>query len=100
MPTPVALSGRTEELAPPKSVREVLLGDGTREGLGTLAGTHFLSDGRLPAPRVLDRTLDPAAAAAAWLGDDAAGLDPSERDGAVLPGHLELLRLRGELPTA
>ncbi|MBL8943128.1 MAG: hypothetical protein JNK45_08285 [Myxococcales bacterium] len=84
MPTPVALSGRTEELAPPKSVREVLLGDGTREGLVTLAATHFLSDGRLPAPRVLDRTLDPAAAAAAWLGDDAAGLDPSERDGAVL----------------
>lgn len=84
MPTPVTLSGRTEETPPPRSVRELLLGDGTREGLVGLAATHFLSDGRLPPPRVLDRTLDPAAAAAAWLGDDAAGLDPSERDGAVL----------------
>jgi hypothetical protein len=84
MPVPVALSGRTEEVAPPKSVREVLLGDGTREGLVALAATHFFSDGRLPPPRVLDRALDPGAAAAAWLGDDAAGLDPAERDGAVM----------------
>ncbi len=83
MPTPLELTTRTEEVAAPTSMRELLLGGAAREGLVDFAAGRFLSDGSLPPAKVIDPALDGAAAAAAWLGDGA-GLTAAERDGAVL----------------
>jgi hypothetical protein len=84
MPEPISLTTRTEAVPEPTSLRELILGGPAREGLVDLAGGRFLSDGSLPAPKVIDSALDGAAAATSWLGEGGAGLAPEERDGAVL----------------
>jgi len=97
MPAPLPLTTRNETVPPATSMRELLLGGTAREGLVELAATRFLSDGSLPAPKLIDTALDGAAAATAWLGEGGAGLDAQEREGAVLapwPAESGYLRTR------
>ncbi len=97
MPTPLALSGRAQERPSPVSLRALLLGDDGDGGLVGLASSRFLSDGTVPPPTVIDRSLDGAAAARAWLGPGGAGLADAELEGAVLapwPAESGYLRTR------
>jgi hypothetical protein len=88
------LPGLAKPTAPPTGVPLVetllghVLGDGSGsglagEGLAGLAGRHFFSESSVPAPKQLDETLSPSAAATALLGADHQ-LDAAEVDGATL----------------
>jgi hypothetical protein len=86
LPEPLALSGRPEEAEArvPTDLHTLLVGEGADEGIAVRAARRFLSDGSLPAPRVIRSDVDAAAAAMLLLGDDRAGLLPVEVEGAVL----------------
>ncbi|HVI02736.1 MAG TPA: hypothetical protein VM869_28750 [Enhygromyxa sp.] len=60
-----------------------LLGEGSYDGLASLAGRRFFSESSVPAPMFLDATLSPSEAATKLLGDDHQ-LAPEEVEGAVL----------------
>jgi hypothetical protein len=92
------LPGVAEPTAPPtgiplsETLRGHVLGDGSGDGsagglaavgLAGLAGRHFFSESSVPAPKHLDATLSPSAAATALLGADHQ-LDAAEIDGATL----------------
>jgi hypothetical protein len=84
IPLAIELDARAAEVPAPANLRALLFGDDAHEGLATFAGSRFLSDGSMPMPMRLDPALDPAAAAARWLGPEGAGLAAEEREGAVL----------------
>jgi hypothetical protein len=88
------IPGLAKPTAPPTGVPLVetllghMLGDGSGsglagEGLAGLAGRHFFSESSVPAPKHLDPTLSPSAAATALLGADHQ-LHADEVDGATL----------------
>lgn len=89
LPTPVPLTPRPAEAvlrgtprAP--SLRGHVLGHEGYAGLVQEAGRKHFSESSLPAPRRVDRGLDPQAAAAVVL--EGAVLDAAEREGARLQG--------------
>lgn len=60
-----------------------LLGEGTYDGLATLASRHYFSESSVPAPAFLEETLTPTEAATKLLGNDHQ-LTAAEVEGAVL----------------